>query len=66
MGDKTKWACSECGYFIEADAPPEFCPTCKKNCMFVDATCYTPECGGSKNVNADVISQRDMGRTTKK
>jgi hypothetical protein len=34
--------------------------------MFVDATCYTPECGGPQNVNADVISQRKMGETTKK
>ena len=65
MGDKTKWACSECGYLVEADAPPQVCPTCRKNCMFVDATCYTPECGGSQNVNADVISQRKAGDTTK-
>jgi rubredoxin len=65
MGDKTKWSCSECGYLIETDKPPETCPSCKKNCMFIDATCYTPECGGTQNVNQDVIARRRAGKTTK-
>ena len=65
MSDETKWACSECGYLLEAARPPEKCPQCGKNCMFVDATCYTPECGGSKNVNPDVVARRKAGDTTK-
>jgi hypothetical protein len=31
----------------------------------VDATCYTPECGGPQNVNPDVVARRKAGETTK-
>ena len=40
------WSCSECGYMLQSPTPPEVCPSCNKKCMFVDATCYTPDCGG--------------------
>jgi rubredoxin len=40
------WKCSECGYvFQAAPPPPETCPSCNEKCVFVDVTCYTPECG---------------------
>jgi len=39
------WKCSNCGYTLEADAPPVECPSCKEKCEFVDNTCYTPDCG---------------------
>jgi rubredoxin len=39
------WRCSNCGYTLEADTPPEECPSCKGKCEFVDNTCYTPDCG---------------------
>ena len=38
------WKCSS-GYTLEADAPPNECPACKQKCDFLDATCYTPDCG---------------------
>jgi rubredoxin len=38
------WKCSNCGYEMEADAPPEQCPSCKEKCHFLDNTCYTPDC----------------------
>ncbi|WP_423055275.1 rubredoxin-like domain-containing protein [Zhaonella formicivorans] len=37
--------CSNCGYRLTADAPPETCPYCNSKCSFVDDSCYTPECG---------------------
>ncbi len=36
----TNWKCQECGYTLEADAPPEICPSCNKKCLFKDVTCY--------------------------
>jgi len=38
------WKCSNCGYALEADAPPNECPSCKEKCEFLDNTCYTPDC----------------------
>jgi len=43
----TDWKCKECGYALQADAPPEKCPQCKKKCEFVDVSCYIPDCGQS-------------------
>jgi len=40
----TSWKCSNCGYALEADAPPDQCPSCKEKCEFLDNTCYTPDC----------------------
>jgi len=37
--------CTVCQYTLETDTPPEKCPACGNACPFVDATCYTPECG---------------------
>ncbi len=41
------WKCSNCGYSLEADKPPEECPSCKKKCEFLDNSCYTPDCEGT-------------------
>jgi len=38
------WKCSNCGYSLEAETPPEQCPSCRKKCEFIDNTCYTPDC----------------------
>jgi rubredoxin len=38
------WICGNCGYAIEANSPPETCPSCKEKCEFLDKTCYTPDC----------------------
>lgn len=38
------WKCSNCGYTLNADQPPEPCPNCGEKCEFLDATCYTPDC----------------------
>jgi len=45
----TSWICDQCGYNLEADTPPEKCPSCKKDCSFVDNSCYTPDCAGTPN-----------------
>ncbi len=43
----TSWKCSKCGYEVETknQGPPEECPSCKEKCVFIDNTCYTPDCG---------------------
>ncbi|MCF8109276.1 MAG: hypothetical protein K9J81_09815 [Desulfohalobiaceae bacterium] len=38
------WKCSNCGYELQADTPPEQCPSCQQKCQFLDNTCYTPDC----------------------
>jgi len=40
----SSWKCQNCGYTVEANKPPEECPSCKKKCDFVDNSCYTPDC----------------------
>jgi len=47
----THWQCSECSYQLEAEVPPEKCPSCHQKCLFTDITCYIPECGGDKNID---------------
>jgi rubredoxin len=47
------WKCSECGYQFQAQTPPEACPSCREKCAFLNATCYTPECGGPESGNPD-------------
>jgi hypothetical protein len=32
---------------LEADSPPDSCPSCHEKCLFVEVTCYIPECGFS-------------------
>ena len=39
----TSWKCGNCGYQFEAEAPYEKCPSCGKECEFVDATNYVPK-----------------------
>jgi len=41
-----KWRCGNCGYELDADSPPDKCPSCGQNCDFLDSTCYTPDCEG--------------------
>lgn len=38
------WKCSNCGYELQAQAPPGQCPNCKAHCEFLNNTCYTPDC----------------------
>jgi len=40
----TSWKCSNCGYTLDADVPPEQCPSCGERCDFIDVSCYIPEC----------------------
>jgi rubredoxin len=49
--------CSECGYSLKTDIPPEECPSCKKNCSFIDATYYTPECWGPENIDPRITGK---------
>ena len=47
------WKCAKCGYTVEADTPPQECPSCKEKCEFLDVSCYTPDCqydGGDKRL----------------
>ncbi len=45
MPDEPHWKCSDCGYTMQADAPPDVCESCGEECEFKDVTCYAPECG---------------------
>lgn len=47
----TYWMCTECGFTLTAEKPPQICPGCLNTCEFIDVTCYTPECGGPKNLD---------------
>ena len=60
MVSVTAWKCNKCGNTINADTPPEVCPSCKEKCEYVDVTCYIPECGGpdSGNINPDVFKKK--------
>ncbi|MDY6910920.1 MAG: hypothetical protein SVM79_00965 [Chloroflexota bacterium] len=51
----SKWMCSECSYQMDAEIPPETCPSCKKICVFSDVTCYIPDCGGEQNVDPRLV-----------
>jgi rubredoxin len=54
------WTCSKCGYILQATAPPEVCASCGENCIFVDATCYTPECGGADNIDPRIVQRAEF------
>ena len=41
------WKCSQCQYTLTAKVPPDVCPECGAKCSFIDATCYTAECGST-------------------
>ncbi|HNS49815.1 MAG TPA: hypothetical protein PKO09_01385 [Anaerolineae bacterium] len=47
------WKCSNCGYMFRDVEPPVQCPSCHARCVFIDATCYTPDCGGPESSNPD-------------
>jgi rubredoxin len=49
--EMTWFKCSKCGYTLETDIPPERCPSCSEKCVFIDATCYTPDCGGPGKID---------------
>ena len=37
-----RWRCGNCGYRLDADKPPEYCPSCKEACDFIDDNRYVP------------------------
>ncbi len=55
--NKNWWKCPNCGYTLQEETPPEVCPSCHEKCTFVDATCYTPECGGPGNIDPKIAPQ---------
>lgn len=52
------WICSECNYVLEAETPPEVCPSCHGKCLFTNVTCYIPECGGPDHLDQRLVAQR--------
>jgi len=57
-GDTMTWfKCSKCGYTLETENPPAQCPSCREKCVFIDTTCYTPECGGPGNIDPRIKGQ---------
>jgi rubrerythrin len=48
---KPQWKCIDCGFILEAERPPEVCPSCKGHCEFKNVTCYLPDCGGPGNID---------------
>jgi len=55
----TKWRCNNCGYVLEMEKTPEKCPSCKQKCVFTNVTCYTPECGGERNIDPKLFDRKD-------
>ena len=49
------WECTGCGFLITAEAPPDVCPVCNENCAFINVTCYTPDCGGTGNIDPRLL-----------
>jgi rubrerythrin len=43
--ERPYWKCSDCGYTVQDNQPPEKCPMCQHTCEFINVTCYAPECG---------------------
>jgi HEAT repeat protein/rubredoxin len=41
---ENEWKCSNCGYTLKTEAPPDQCPSCNQKCEFLNITCYIPEC----------------------
>jgi rubredoxin len=44
--EKLTWKCSNCGYTMAQDRPPDRCSSCGAECEFLNVSCYTPDCGG--------------------
>jgi len=65
------WMCTTCGYYLQAAAPPERCPSCSWVCVFNDITCRRAECGGEQNLDPTLVGntlsllQADPGPPTK-
>ncbi len=55
----TQWQCSKCGSIVQADQPPDRCPTCYEACTFADVTCYIPDCGGPRNIDPRLVGKKD-------
>lgn len=49
------WKCGQCNYTFTAPSLPEQCPVCGEKCDFLNITCYTPECGGSWNIDPRLV-----------
>jgi len=47
----TYWKCSSCGFLITAIKPPDMYPECNGVCNFIDVTCYSPDCGGTRRID---------------
>jgi hypothetical protein len=61
----THWMCVKCGYYLQANLPPERCPGCNQVCIFNDVTCYRPECGGERNIDPLLVGST-MGSLNKR
>ncbi len=47
------WKCSNCGYTVKVQVPPDPCPNCGVSCEFLNVTCYIPDCGDAGSGNID-------------
>ncbi|MDD4923780.1 MAG: hypothetical protein PHF74_02950 [Dehalococcoidales bacterium] len=52
------WMCSECDYVLQAELPPEKCPSCHAECIFSDVTCYIPQCGGPGRLDMKMVAEK--------
>jgi len=43
----TDWKCTNCGYSLKEERPPDQCPSCNEKCEFVDVSCYIPDCAST-------------------
>ena len=51
----THWMCTNCGYYLQSSALPDWCPSCEGISAFNDVTCYGRDCGGEKNIDPLVV-----------
>ena len=51
----THWMCTNCGFYVQSSALPDWCPSCEEISTFNDVTCYRPDSDGEKNIDPLVV-----------
>ena len=51
----THWMCTNCGFYLQSSALPDWCPSCEEISTFNDVTCYRPDSDGEKNIDPLVV-----------
>ena len=51
------WICDQGNDVFEADTLPDTCLGCHAKCIFMNVSCYTPDCGGLGYYNQKLVVQ---------